>query len=108
MPNLTPTLFFEIGALIKLYNDEVAAAQLPDSEAGEDISRNEKLTILIAVGGPFLQRFIIPGLPDEQVEAIAIAITNKLDRFQAIRQKAANLLDRAGEGAQIVVNTLTD
>ena len=108
MINVTPDLFFKAGALIKLYNDEVVKAQLPDSDEGENISRNEKLGILIAVGGPFIQTFVIPGLPDEQLEKVANIVTENLDRFRVVRRKAAELLDKAGEGADIIVNTLID
>ncbi|MEM9116931.1 MAG: hypothetical protein AAGD09_03505 [Cyanobacteria bacterium P01_F01_bin.56] len=103
---LTPLLFFEVGALVELYNDAIAAAKDEESQGGPEVTGSEMLGVAIAVGGPLLQRFFIPSLPDSAIEKAATSIAEGLGVIGSIRAKAALILDEVENTGKAALNVI--
>ncbi|MEO1208589.1 MAG: hypothetical protein AAFX78_03520 [Cyanobacteria bacterium J06638_20] len=103
-----PAIFLEIYALVNLYNQQVEAAKAAESEGGETVTPKEMLGIALAVVVPALQKFVLPTIPRDTIQAIASALEIGSDRLEDIREQAASILDKAQDSATAVMAALED
>jgi hypothetical protein len=108
MPRLSATAFIQIGALFQLFDRQVAAAKAAESEGGAKVTPNEALGIALAVFVPALERFILPTIPRDTIQAIAAALEVASDRLEDIRAQAAAILDKAETASDAVLSVLED
>ncbi|MGD1941858.1 MAG: hypothetical protein ACFB0G_11150 [Leptolyngbyaceae cyanobacterium] len=103
-----PTVFLEIYALLNLYNQQVEAAKAIESDGGTKVTANEMLGIALAVVVPALQKFVLPTIPRDSIQAIAAALEIGGDRLEDIREQAAAILDRVESSSAAVMAALED
>lgn len=108
MPRISPVAFFQIGALIQFYQDQMAAAKAIDSEGGATVTPNEMLAIALAVFVPALEKFLLPTIPRDTIQAIAAALEVASDRLEDIREQASAILDKAETASDAVLSVLED
>jgi len=108
MPRLSATAFFQIGGLIQFCQDQIAAAKAIDSEGGATVTPNEMLAIALAVFVPALEKFLLPTIPRDTIQAIAAALEVASDRLEDIRAQAAAILDKAETASDAVLSVLED
>ena len=103
-----PTILLEIYGLIQVYNAELEAARQEESAGGERVTPNEILGIALAVVVPALEKFILPTIPRDTIQAIAAALEVGGDKLEAIREHAAEVLDRVESSTEAVMAVLED
>ena len=103
-----PTILLEIYGLIGLYNQQIEAAKAAESDGGKAITPNEMLGIALAVVVPALQKFVLPTIPRDSIQAIAAALKVGSDRLEDVREQAAAILDKVESSGAAVMAALED
>ncbi|NEQ45628.1 MAG: hypothetical protein F6K00_19615 [Leptolyngbya sp. SIOISBB] len=103
-----PTILLELYGLIQFYNQQLEAAKAIQSDGGAKVTANEMLGIALAVFVPALEKFLLPTIPRDTIQAIAAALEVAGDRLEDIREQAAGILNKAESVGESVLQVLEE